>query len=66
MAREHLGLSRRELEREMNWLLRNRPEDPDKLLKLLSTALITLMEKNNARLAEDLRQDAAPDLEEDF
>jgi hypothetical protein len=66
MARERLGLSRSELERELNWLLRSPPEDPRQLVKLFSSVLVTLLEKNNARLTEDLRQDTAPDPEEDF
>jgi hypothetical protein len=66
MAREHIGLSRRELERELNWLLRSLPDDPQKMAKLLAHAIVTLLEKNNARIAEDLQQDSAPDVEEDF
>ncbi len=66
MARERLGLSRGELERELNWLLRSPPDDPRQLVKLFSSVLVTLLEKNNARLTDDLRQDTAPDPEEDF
>lgn len=66
MGRERIGLSRRELERELNWLLRSPPDDLQKLAKLLANVIVALMEKNNARIAEDLRQDSAPDVEEDF
>ena len=66
MGRERIGLSRRELERELNWLLRSPPDDPQKMAKLLAQAIVTLLEKNNARIAEDLQQDSAPDVEDDF
>jgi len=66
MGREHIGLSRRELERELNWLLRSPPDDPQKMAKLLAQAIVTLLEKNNGRIAEDLQRDNEPDVEEDF
>ncbi len=46
-----VGLSRRELEREMEWLMRHLPSDPAQLAKLLGRVLITLIDKNNAALA---------------
>jgi hypothetical protein len=66
MARERIGLSRRELERELNWLLRSPPDDPQKMAKLLTNAILTLLEKNNMRIAEDLQRDSAPDVKEEF
>jgi len=36
------------------------------MAKLLAQAIVTLLEKNNGRIAEDLQRDNAPDVEEDF
>lgn len=47
-----VGLSRRQLEREMQWLLRTLPADPMQLARLLGQVVITLIDKNNAALAE--------------
>ncbi len=46
------GLSRRELERELHWMLRNPPSDPAQLIKLLGQVIVTLIDKNNAALAQ--------------
>ena len=46
-----VGLTRRELEREMQWLMRSLPADPAELAKLMGRVLITLIDKNNAALA---------------
>jgi len=51
--RNHLhGLTRRELERELNWMLRNPPSDSAQLIKLLGQVIVTLIDKNNAALAK--------------
>lgn len=52
--RQQVGLSRRELERELNWLLRTLPADPEKLAKLLGQVLVTLIDKNNAAIAKSV------------
>lgn len=46
------GLNRRELERELGWLLRRTPKDPADLPRFLGDIVITLIEKNNAALAQ--------------
>lgn len=47
-----VGLSRRELEREMQWLMRHLPVEPAQLAKLMGQVVITLIDKNNAALAK--------------
>jgi hypothetical protein len=47
-----VGLSRRELEREMQWLMRTMPADPAQLARLLGQVVVTLIDKNNAALAK--------------
>lgn len=54
MSDPGLGLSRREMERELSWMLRNIPADPKELARLLSKSFVSLIEKNNARIAADL------------
>lgn len=46
------GLSRRELERELAWILRTIPGEPQALAKLLAQAIVTLIDKNNAAIAK--------------
>jgi hypothetical protein len=64
MSDEHhqIGLSRREMERELNWMLRHMPSDPVQMVKLACQAMITLMDKNNAALAKrvDPHDDGKP------
>lgn len=50
----HVGLSRRELERELEWLFKRLPDDPRALVKLIGQAVVTLIEKNNAAIAQSL------------
>ena len=52
-----VGLSRRELERELAWLLRHPPSDPAQLAKLFGQIVVTLIDKNNAALAKRLQAD---------
>jgi len=47
-----IGLSRRELEREMQWLMRHPPADPAQLARLIGQVVIVLIDKNNAALAK--------------
>lgn len=58
------GLTRRQLEREMAWLMRQPPADPVKLVDLLATSVITLIEKNNAAIARAVADASRPDLPE--
>jgi hypothetical protein len=50
--RHHVGLSRRELERELDWMMRRPPADPAQLAKLMGQVVVALIDKNNAALAE--------------
>lgn len=58
------GLTRRQLEREMQWMMRQAPNDPVKLVDLLVTSVITLIDKNNAAIAKAVAEAARPDLPE--
>lgn len=49
-----IGLSRRELERELAWMLRRTPDDPKALIKLLCDAVVSLLDKNNAAICQAL------------
>jgi len=51
---DRIGLSRRELERELQWILRNPPSEPQALVKLFTEAVVTLLDKNNAAIASAL------------
>lgn len=51
---DHVGLTRRELERELAWTLRRLPDDPRELLKVLTQAVVLLVDKNNAAIAAAL------------
>lgn len=53
------------MERELAWLLRNPPSDPKALAKAISSALVAVIEKNNARIAEDLAA-GEDDVQEDY
>lgn len=46
------GLSRRELERELEWLLRRAPREPAELAQFLGDVIVTLIDKNNTALAQ--------------
>jgi len=58
-GQRYVGLSRRELERELAWLLRHVPADPAQLVRLIGQVVVTLIDKNNAALAQ--RIDALDD-----
>jgi hypothetical protein len=50
---KHFGLSRRELEEQLRWLLvKPLPKEPDKLIEALGHVFIMLMTKNNEALAK--------------
>ena len=54
-----MGLTRRELERELAWQLRRVPSDPGELVKFIGQVVITLIDKNNAALARHHGDDDA-------
>jgi hypothetical protein len=59
-----LGLSKREMEKEVRWHLRkNIPTDSDKLAAHVVDIVVSLLDKNNKKIAEQLAasQDAADD-----
>jgi hypothetical protein len=60
------GLSRRELERELRWMLRKTPKDAAKLPQFLGEVVITLIEKNNEALAKASAERDRPDMPEGF
>ncbi|RKH42151.1 hypothetical protein D7X55_16470 [Corallococcus sp. AB049A] len=51
-----VGLTRRELERELAWMLRSVPDNPKELVKLFSQTVVALMDKNNEAIARSLAQ----------
>lgn len=63
---KQLGMSRRELERELAWILRNPPTDPRELAKALASAMVTLIDKNNERIAASMAHDDTPDVQEEY
>jgi hypothetical protein len=65
MSQRSVGMSRRELERELDWLLRSPPDNPQALAKVFASALVTLLDKNNQRIAEELGRET-PDVQEDY
>jgi len=65
MSQRSFEMSRRELERELDWLLRSPPDNPQALAKVFASALVTLLDKNNQRIAEELGRET-PDVQEDY
>ncbi|WP_147444794.1 hypothetical protein [Corallococcus sp. CA053C] len=51
-----VGLTRRELERELAWMLRSIPDDPRELVKLISQSVVSLLDKNNEAISRGLAQ----------
>lgn len=48
----HFGLSRRELEEQLRWLLvKPLPKEPDKLVEAIGHIVTTLISKNNEAIA---------------
>jgi hypothetical protein len=62
--RVQYGLSRRQLEHHLDWMLRKCPRDHDKLPEFLGEVIVTLIEKNNAALARHAAEADRPDLPE--
>lgn len=54
MAGDHLGLTRRELDREIRWRLRKAPAEPDALLPFIGDLIASTVEANNAAIAKHL------------
>lgn len=55
------GLSRRQLEYELQWMLRQQPSDPAKLIEFLGDVVITLIDCNNKALQRAAALDAPVD-----
>jgi hypothetical protein len=53
---DSFGMSRREMEAELRWMLRHVPSEPGALVRLLADAVVTLIEKNNAAVARALSE----------
>ncbi|HEX2063058.1 MAG TPA: hypothetical protein VHE80_01415 [Acidimicrobiales bacterium] len=62
--RVEFGLSRRQLDYHLRWMLRRCPKEPEKLPEFLGEVMVTLIEKNNAALARRAAEDDRPDLPE--
>ncbi|MES2639550.1 MAG: hypothetical protein V4850_08690 [Myxococcota bacterium] len=55
-----IGLTRREMERHVQWVLRSPPKDHAALVALVSECIVTLLDKNNQailRALADRRED---------
>jgi hypothetical protein len=55
------GLSRRQLEYELGWMLRQQPSDPTKLVAFLGDVVVTLIDCNNKALQRGQALDAPVD-----
>ena len=55
------GLSRRQLEYELRWMLRQQPSDPSKLVEFLGDVVVNLIDRNNKALQRTTASDAAID-----
>lgn len=54
---KHFGLSRRELDEQLRWLLvKPLPKDPDRLIEALGRIFVTLISKNNEALARSVAE----------
>ncbi len=62
MSDQPLGLSRSELEYELRWMMRKAPRDPARMNDFFGEVMVTLFEKNNARIAKDLAERERSDL----
>ena len=55
------GLSRRQLEYELRWMLRQQPSDPTKLVEFLGDVVVSLIDCNNKALQRGAGHDAPID-----
>jgi hypothetical protein len=62
--RVEYGLSRRQLEYHLTWMMQKCPKDPAKLPQFLGDVIVTLIEKNNAALARAAADATRHDLPE--
>ena len=51
-----VGLTRRELERELAWMLSSIPDDPREQVKMIRQSEVALLDKNNEAIARSLAQ----------
>ncbi|SDZ14713.1 hypothetical protein SAMN05444365_10618 [Micromonospora pattaloongensis] len=58
----HHGLTRRQLEYQLSWLMRRRPQDPTKLPEFIGDLVVTLIDRNNVALAAHAAEAARTDL----
>jgi hypothetical protein len=58
------GLSKRQLEYQLQWMMRQAPSDPAKMADFLGKCVITLIDKNNAALAKSAVDAGRTDLPE--
>ncbi len=59
-----LGLSRRDLEYHLRWMMRRMPSDPSKMAEFIGQVVVTLIEKNNAAIAKSLAEQDRADMPE--
>lgn len=50
------GLSRREMEREVQWALRRAPQNPEQLPKFIADLMVNLIDKNNMAIEASLQR----------
>ena len=55
------GLSRSQLEYQLQWMLRQQPSDPTKMAEFLGDVIVTLIEKNNQALERHAALEAPVD-----
>jgi hypothetical protein len=61
-AGSHYGLTRRELEYHLRWMLRKMPKDAEKMPEFLGEVMLTLIEKNNEALAKCMAETDRQDI----
>lgn len=52
----HIGLSRRELDYETQWKMRQAPSDPARMAEFMNDLLVHLIDKNNQAIAASLAE----------
>ena len=63
---EQLGMSRRQLEYELQWMLKRMPRDSGisaQTIKQLCEVMVALIDKNNAAIARSLAEQEPPEAE---
>jgi hypothetical protein len=58
------GLSKRQLEYQLQWMMRQAPKDPAKTAEFLGRCVIELIDRNNAALARSAAEAGRADLPE--